>query len=393
MQSDQKQVPRKRKASDDGQPSESTRRKRRTDFRDAEDLAHVNYIFENGLRKVEPYYFKYQAYAKGRWLARTILDVFTTEFRDRDEAYYKHAIEKGLITINNEKANLDTIVRNNDVIGHQIHRHEPPATDKPIKIVYQEKDLYVIDKPGGIAVHPAGRYRHNTVLHVLRKQHNIETLYPANRLDRLTSGLMLIALNPQRAKELEQEMSQGKIQKEYVCRVAGEFPKEQVVCEAPIKVISFKLSLNYVHEDGKYCKTIFERIAYDGKTSVVRCKPLTGRTHQIRVHLRYLGYPIANDPLYGDQTAWASYLHSSHKLTESEAETVQKKLLQNATEEEASTSGPEKDRCADCGVVMMPDPKPEELYIWLHAWRYSGNGWSYETRLPEWANVANIGDQ
>ncbi|KAG0175302.1 hypothetical protein DFQ28_001831 [Apophysomyces sp. BC1034] len=388
-QDDHAPRPMKRKTRDNDEQGESSRRKRRADFRDAEDLANVNYCFEHGLRKVKPYYFKYQAYAKGRWLGRKIIDVFTSEFRDRNEAYYNRAIEKGLVTINGEKVDVDTVVRNGDVIGHQIHRHEPPATDKPIRIVYEQKDLYVIDKPGGIPVHPAGRYRHNTVLHVLRKQYNIETLYPANRLDRLTSGLMLIALNSQRAKELEQEMSQGKIQKEYVCRVEGEFPEEQVVCEAPIKVISFKLSLNYVHEDGKPCKTIFERIGYDGKTSILRCKPLTGRTHQIRVHLRYLGYPIANDPLYGNQTSWAPMLQTSHTMTEPEAQTVQQKLLQNCAEEELEL--PTDDgRCSDCGVALMADPKPDELYIWLHAWRYSGNGWSYETELPEWAKVAEI---
>lgn len=71
----------------------------------------------------------------------------------------------------------DTLIKTSDVIGHKIHRHEPPCTDEPIKIVHEGDDLLVIDKPGGIPVHPAGRFRHNTVIHVLKKEHNIPKLY------------------------------------------------------------------------------------------------------------------------------------------------------------------------------------------------------------------------
>ncbi|KAI8369647.1 pseudouridine synthase [Radiomyces spectabilis] len=391
-------------------PTRRQRKRKAGDFRDKNDLGDVEYYFEHGLRKVRPYYFEYKAYAKGRWLGRTILEVFSQEFRDRSEKYYRYAIENGLITINDLPVTVNTIVKNSDVISHKIHRHEPPCSDKPVKIVYEDKDLYVIDKPGGIPVHPSGRYRHNTVLHVLRRQHNIPKLYPANRLDRLTSGLMLIALNGQRAKSLEEEMSAGQIRKEYVCRVVGEFPEEEIICDQPIKTISFKLSMNYVHEDGKPCKTIFQRISYNGTTSVVRCKPITGRTHQIRVHLRYLGYPIANDPLYGNRSLWSPMLPMKQSMTDEEAELLVKKQLEasqyesgiwgdegdgiggqvplTAEPEQNEAAGKEKvplDKCEQCSVSLLPDPKPEDLYIWLHAWRYAGNGWSYETELPEWA--------
>lgn len=71
----------------------------------------------------------------------------------------------------------DTVIQNSDVVGHKIHRHEPPVTDAAIRIVYQSDDLLVIDKPGGIPVHPAGRYRHNSVVHVLRKELDIPRLF------------------------------------------------------------------------------------------------------------------------------------------------------------------------------------------------------------------------
>lgn len=88
-----------------------------------------------------------------------------------------------------------------------------------------------------------------------------------------------------------------------MCRVEGEFPEGELICEEPILVVSFKIGLCRVDPKGKECRTVFQRLSFNGKTSVVRCLPLTGRTHQIRVHLQYLGFPILNDPIYGS-SAW-----------------------------------------------------------------------------------------
>ena len=97
--------------------------------------------------------------------------------------------------------------------------------------------------------------------------------------------------------------SPHQLEKEYVCRVEGEFPEAEVVCEEPILVVSFKVGLCRVDPLGKDCRTVFQRLSYNGSNSVVRCMPLTGRTHQIRVHLQFLGFPILNDPIYGS-SAW-----------------------------------------------------------------------------------------
>ncbi|CAJ0752709.1 10496_t:CDS:2 [Entrophospora sp. SA101] len=137
-----------------------------------------------------------------------------------------NAIEKGLITINEKIVKTETKVKNQDIIGHKIHRHEPPITSTPINILHKENDLIVINKPASIPVHPSGRYRHNTVLHILKKEHGFSNdLHTINRLDRLTSGIMLLALSKERAKELEQQMQRRKIKKEYICRVFGKFPE------------------------------------------------------------------------------------------------------------------------------------------------------------------------
>eukprot|EP00842_Homolaphlyctis_polyrhiza_P000960 jgi/Hompol1/1865/HPOL_003760-RA len=134
------------------------------------------YLIENGLRKVKPYPFVYQTYAKERWLGRTIFDVFQREFHDRPPEYYKRAIEAGTITVNGNSVGLDYIVRNSDLIENSIHRHEPPVTDTDVQIVHRADSMLIINKPSSIPVHPTGRYRHNTVLHILQFEHNIPDL-------------------------------------------------------------------------------------------------------------------------------------------------------------------------------------------------------------------------
>ncbi|CEP17819.1 hypothetical protein [Parasitella parasitica] len=354
-------------------------------------------MFMSGLRKVKPYDFHFRAYAKERMFGSTVLQVFLKEYRGRSEGYYRYAIEKGLITVNQQKITPDTIIKRQDLISHLVHRHEPPVTDQPIDIIHEDDRLFVINKPGSIQVHPSGRYRHNTVLHIMRKELNYDRLFPSNRLDRITSGLMLICKTPEYANTLGLQMRSRDVEKEYICRVSGEFPRGRVISQEPIKTLSHTVSFNYVHPQGKLCTTLFERISYNGRTSLVLCKPLSGRTHQIRVHLRYLGYPIANDPIYGFSTAWSDSLIPStaafenpHNLSSLLNTMIETAPYDYMDDDPGNTTLP---RCVQCNVPLTDtDPKPAQLALWLHAYRYSGSGWSYTSKLPSWASETFTAD-
>ncbi|XP_077395233.1 pseudouridylate synthase RPUSD2 [Festucalex cinctus] len=272
-----------------------------------EHFDETSYYFEDGLRKVHPYYFDFKTYCKGRWIGKSLLEVFESEFRAESIEYYQKAVKEGRIRLNETPVeDLSVILKNNDHMKNTVHRHEPPVVGKPLEVLVDDGEVLVVDKPASIPVHPCGRFRHNTVIFILGKERGITELHTVHRLDRLTSGVLLFARTLEISKKLDQLVRDRKLEKEYVCRVEGEFPDGELVCEEPILVVSFKIGLCRVDPKGKECRTVFQRLSFNGKTSVVRCLPLTGRTHQIRVHLQYLGFPILNDPIYG-ASAWGPH--------------------------------------------------------------------------------------
>lgn len=273
----------------------------KTDFEDF-DFNETSYYIENNLRKVYPYYFTFKSHAKGRWVGKNILDVFKHEFRAHPLEEYKKSIQTGMLTVNNKTVEIDYVINNNDLISNKIHRHEVPVTTKAIEIVHLDDDLLVINKPASIPVHPCGRYRHNTIIFILAKEYNLKNLKTIHRLDRLTSGILLFGRSLEKSQVIEEQIKKRLLHKHYICRVQGVFPDEEIICEEPIEVISHKIGVCKVSSKGKDCKTTFRKLDCKNNESVVLCKPETGRMHQIRVHLQYLGFPIVNDPLYN---SWA----------------------------------------------------------------------------------------
>lgn len=308
---------------------------------------------------------------------------------------------------------VKTKVKNGDMISHTLHRHEPPVTAQPIGIVHEDEDVVVINKPAGVPVHPAGRYNYNSLIEIMRAERGQGfTPLPCNRLDRLTSGVMFIAKHKKSAEELTVQLMKRSIRKEYVARVRGEFPEGEIVCEQPILQISPKLGLNRVRANGKEAKTVFRRVAYyppasngAGKSegySIVRCLPLTGRTHQLRVHLQYLGHPITNDPIYSNTRVFGPDLGRNSSTAEEDEDIITRlsrmgkdEVAQAVEWHDEMVAAYEKKKaekmtgqtCEVCGTDLYSDPGAHELGIYLHARMYADvdGKWRYETGLPDWA--------
>ncbi|KFY28398.1 hypothetical protein V493_02958 [Pseudogymnoascus sp. VKM F-4281 (FW-2241)] len=343
----------------------------------------------------------------------------------RSMAPAKAAIENGMVVVNGKPSSTTHVVKNGDVISHTLHRHEPPVTAAPITIISEDEDMMVICKPSGIPVHPAGRYNYNSVIEILAASRPGWKPLPCNRLDRLTSGVMFIGKHPRAAEELSTQISGRTVRKEYVARVAGKFPDGDVVCAMPILQISPKLGLNRVRASGKPARTVFRRLAYygpeddgagteEGKAegrpwvgkkgySIVRCLPITGRTHQIRVHLQFLGHPITNDPIYSNQRVWGASLGAGDADATQADDDVITRLARMGKSEVADAVAyhdemvddynkrkAEKmsgELCEVCATPLYTDPGAQEMGIYLHSLRYEDKElrWSYRSELPEWA--------
>ena len=300
--------------------------------------------------------------------------------------------------------------------------------------------MIVISKPAGLPVHPAGRYNFNSVIEIMRAERGYGwNPLPCNRLDRLTSGVMFIGKDPRAAEKISVQIQDRNVKKEYIARVIGEFPEGDIVCEQPVLQISPKLGLNRARASGKAAKTIFKRLAYYPPTStsnnndippvdslsegdrlrdsklawksktghsIVRCLPMTGRTHQLRVHLQFLGHPISNDPIYCNQRVFGPDLAAGDAESDEDedimsrlsrmgkSETAEAVAYHDEMVEEYNRKKAEKMNgllCEVCDTPLYSDPGPHELGIYLHAKRYAcGDGkWAYETPLPEWALPPN----
>lgn len=176
--------------------------------------------------------------------------------------------------------------------------------------------------------------------------------------------------------------------KEYLSKVKGKFP-QNVICDIPL----FDLNVNLPNSDifraidmRKPSVTEFELISFDGTYSIVKCKPLTGRTHQIRKHLALLGYPIANDKLYKDQSfvELCSIIEQYGTTRPDLLEEPLKEIRAISYEQRSSQlSG----KCPECEANLFIDPELEDLQIWLHSKSYKSmqDSWLFESPSPMWA--------
>jgi hypothetical protein len=143
----------------------------------SEMLKQTDYYFENGLRKVYPYQYDWHTFVKERWFGRTLLDIYTTEFfRATASLSVKNLIETGKIRVNGQIKSVDYVLKNGDKITHTKHRHEIPVIASPIKIIHDDDDYLVLDKPCSIPMHPCGKYRYNSLNIILIKEFGYSNL-------------------------------------------------------------------------------------------------------------------------------------------------------------------------------------------------------------------------
>ncbi|CUH09638.1 Ribosomal large subunit pseudouridine synthase A [Jannaschia seosinensis] len=177
--------------------------------------------------------------------------------------------------------------------------YDPPTG--PIPVIHEDADLLVVDKPQGLLSVP-GRGPHLADCLLSRLEEGWPEVLLCHRLDRDTSGIMIFALTKAAQRKLGRMFEVKRIRKRYVARVAGEVAEPEGVIDLPLIVDWPNRPLQHVnHERGKPSVTEWRRLAHEDGTTRMQLMPRTGRSHQLRVHMRELGHPILGDPFYSER--------------------------------------------------------------------------------------------
>ena len=233
---------------------------------------------------------------------------------DISRSQCQRLIKSGLVTIDGRPVKGSQRLTGNEQI--QVIIPGPKSSNIapeniPLDILFEDEDILVINKPAGMVVHPAAGNESGTLVNA------IIYIYPdlpgiggekrpgiVHRLDKVTSGLIIVARNDRALRHLQAQFKERSVKKSYLALVTGRFHRREVFVDAAIgrdpndrkrmAVIPKNQSIK-----SRSAQTRVSLVKYYGDYSLVRCKPLSGRTHQIRVHLSYIGFPVVGDSLYG----------------------------------------------------------------------------------------------
>ena len=249
--------------------------------------------------------------------------VISIAFPDLSRSYVQQLVKDACIKVNArvEKANYKCKL--NDMIEINIPKAEAldvVAEPMNLDVYFEDQDVIVVNKPTGMVVHPAPGNMSGTLVNGLMAQVNDLSgingvLRPGivHRIDKDTSGLLMVAKNDMAHESLVQQLVDKTVTRRYIALVYGEIPHENGTVDAPIGRDTKDRKKMTVVDGGKHAVTHFKVLKRFSGFTLIECRLETGRTHQIRVHMKYIGYPLVGDPAYGPRKVMGDhgqYLHA-----------------------------------------------------------------------------------
>ena len=238
----------------------------------------------------------------------TVLDYYTQRYRHSSRAKWADRIQSGQILLDEVAITAETRLLAGQQLSYRRSPWQEPDVPLTFEVLYEDADLMVVAKPSGLPVLPGGGFLEHTLLWQLQQRYPAETPLPIHRLGRGTSGLMLLARSPTARAYLSQQLRENTLKplhdrpmhKIYRALVQGNPPDDRFTITEPIGKQVHPV-LGYVYAalpQGAFAQSDCQVLRRDTTTALVEVSILTGRPHQIRIHLAAAGYPLVGDPLY-----------------------------------------------------------------------------------------------
>lgn len=233
-----------------------------------------------------------------------LLAFLSQRFRYHDEAGWREQLEAGRLQLDGASADGTETLRAGMELCYR-KSHQEPEVAADFAAIYQDEHLLVLDKPAHLPVHADGPFLRNTLIYLARARFG-DTLQLCHRLDRETSGVVVLARSKQVQAEVQAQFGGG-VEKDYLAVVHGHL-RAPTTCDAPIghhptSEVRLRRCAAPDAIRPRPAETSFEPLRHGAAHTLVRCRPVTGRTHQLRVHLEHLGHPVVGDKLYGREDA------------------------------------------------------------------------------------------
>lgn len=224
------------------------------------------------------------------------------------------------ILLNGAHATVRAVLRVGDVVAFATDDlseafSDIPPLSIPVTALYEDEHIAAFYKPSGMPTHPSLYHHEDTLANALAFRYKgAPFVFRAiGRLDKETDGVVLTAKHAYAASRLGEAMQKREIEKEYYAIAEGLLPERGKI-ELPIEREAESIIKRKVSDTGEYALTLYERIAFNGEYSLMRVFPITGRTHQIRVHFAAIAHPLCGDTLYGGSTAFPRTMLHAHSL-------------------------------------------------------------------------------
>ena len=251
------------------------------------------------------------------------IDKYLADNTDYSRNLILNLIKNGDILVNGSKIKPSYKVKCGDEITiNNVKTDTKDITpwDYPLDIVYEDDDIIIVNKPSGMVVHPGNGNKDHTLVNALKSYTdklsdiNGERLGIVHRIDKDTSGLIIVAKTNKAHEILGQYFKEHSIKREYIALLCGIFPHDTATIDAPIgRDEKNRLRMAVTPNNSKRAVTHLEVLKrYKAGFTLVKARLETGRTHQIRVHTKYIGYPVYNDPVYANKSIgdFGQFLHS-----------------------------------------------------------------------------------